>query len=82
MEKELINSDKNCNFVFENSDKQSKLPTYEETMLAKEKEESEKDQKTPYVKFPHGVNKGNKEINTQFPGNKTLTYLNVQQNRN
>ena len=63
------------------------LPSYEESMNDKVKEEEQKanSEPGPYVKFPHPVNRhnvSNNRINTQFPGNTTLTYLNASSKNN
>ena len=63
------------------------LPSYEESMNDKVKEEEQKanSEPGPYVKLPHPVNRhnvSNNRINTQFPGNTTLTYLNASSKNN
>jgi len=52
------------------------LPSYEESVEDKNNEEQEQD-KAPYVKFPHPINKhtAKRSSNKEFPGNQTLTYM-------
>ncbi|KAL6934814.1 hypothetical protein ACO0R3_000778 [Hanseniaspora guilliermondii] len=51
-------------------------PSYEETMADKNNEQENNN--TPYVKFPHPINKhtAKRSSNKEFPGNQTLTYMN------
>ena len=55
---------------------EDELPSYEESVEDKNNEEQEQD-KAPYVKFPHPINKhtAKRSSNKEFPGNQTLTYM-------